>query len=187
VVTRRKKDWVLSEQALERLLGWLDPDRNAAAEKYEALRARLIKVFEVQRCPFPEDAADETFNRVARRLEEGIEIENPYAYVHGVAVRVAHDLRRRERPLPEMPPPENADEVELRYSCLTRCLETLSVEHRALVLEYYDGERRAKIDNRVALAGRLSVPLNALRIRVHRVRQRLETCVRECMSKDQVK
>jgi DNA-directed RNA polymerase specialized sigma24 family protein len=35
--------------------------------------------------PFPEEHADETFNRVAKKISEGEEIRNPSAYVIGVA------------------------------------------------------------------------------------------------------
>jgi len=38
-----KKEWVLTQEAFDRLLGWLDPDRESAGEKYEAIRLRLIK------------------------------------------------------------------------------------------------------------------------------------------------
>jgi len=48
-----------------------------------------------------------------------------------------------------------------------------------LILRYYQGEQRAKIENRRALAERLGLTINALRIRASRIRSRLEACVIE--------
>ena len=46
---------------------------------------------------------------------------------------------------------------------------------------YYQEERRAKIELRQELADSLQIPLNALRIRAHRIRARLEQCITQCM------
>src|ERR671938_30866 len=61
----------LTAEAFTKLLARLDPDRERAGEKYEELRRTLVKFFEWRGAPFPEDQADETFNRVARKLDEG--------------------------------------------------------------------------------------------------------------------
>ncbi len=62
------KEWTLTQAALDSLLAWLDPDRDRAGAKYEAIRTRLIKVFVCRGCPEAEDLADETINRVASKL-----------------------------------------------------------------------------------------------------------------------
>ena len=41
-------------------------------------------------------------------------------------------------------------------------------------------EKRGKIDNRLSLAEKLGIPLNALRSRAQRVRAKLEQCVNRC-------
>ena len=63
----------LTSTAFTRLLACLDPDRERAGEKYEDLRRTLIKFFEWRNAPFPEDHTDETFNRIAKKLGEGID------------------------------------------------------------------------------------------------------------------
>ena len=68
-------------------------------------------------------------------------------------------------------------------ACLDRCLDHLPASTRELVLEYYRHEKRAKIDHHMALAQRLGIAVNALRIRAHRVRKHLEKCVLECLDK----
>ncbi len=49
-------------------------------------------------------------------------------------------------------------------------------------MKYYHDEKRAKIDYRKQLADALGIPLNALRIRAHRVRISLEKCVKDCLA-----
>jgi hypothetical protein len=60
---------------------------------------------------------------------------------------------------------------------LERCLERLFLADRELILEYYRGEQREKIENRRKLAERLVLTMNALSIRACRIREQLETCV----------
>jgi DNA-directed RNA polymerase specialized sigma24 family protein len=61
---------------------------------------------------------------------------------------------------------------------LERCLETLSPGDRELILDYYRGDQRAKIENRRRLASLLGVTMNALSIRACRIRDALENCVK---------
>jgi hypothetical protein len=56
----------------------------------------------------------------------------------------------------------------------------LDPKHRELIVGYYYGERRIKIDNRLALAKHLEITMNALSIRACRIRDKLEACVKEC-------
>jgi hypothetical protein len=57
----------------------------------------------------------------------------------------------------------------------------LTPNNRELVLEYFQDEKRAKIERRKALTQRLGVSLNALRIRAHRVCANLKKCMHECL------
>jgi DNA-directed RNA polymerase specialized sigma24 family protein len=77
----------LTRESFEILLAQLDPDRERAGELYESIRRRLIRLFEWRGCACPEDLADETFNRVARKLAEGVKLvsADPYSYFCGVA------------------------------------------------------------------------------------------------------
>jgi hypothetical protein len=49
------KNWVLSQEAFDALLDWLDPDREQAGIKYEQIRLRLIKIFTGRGCSDAED------------------------------------------------------------------------------------------------------------------------------------
>ena len=176
------KNWVLTQELFEQLLAWLDPDREAAGQKYEHIRRALIKIFINNGCHSVEDLADEAINRVAKRLSQ---IKDDYQgekslYFYGVAKKLVHEERRRTRtPVPI--PTWNTDDVDPEFECLETCLEQLTNENRNLVLQYYQEEKRAKIDNRRVLADKLGIALNALRIRAHRIRNSLELCVRTCV------
>lgn len=179
----------LSRESLERLLDLLDGDRETAARRFQQIRRRLIRLFEWRGARFPDDLADETIARVARRLDDGVEIrsDDPYRYFCGVAHLVFKEVlreRKRDRVLqdPASWPPAAADEPEAedaRMEVLRECLGKLGDEQRALLLDYHEGERRDRIENRRAIADRMGIELNALRIRVHRMRQKLERCVKK--------
>lgn len=178
----------MSRDSLERLLALLDPDPAKAARHYQLLRKKLTRLFEWRGARFPEDLADETISRVARKLDEGVEIrsEDPFRYFCGVAHLVFKEVlreRKRERQLlepgnwtPAADPEEPDDE---RMAFLQECLDRLPESNRDLILAYHEGERRERIENRRLLADELDIPLNALRIRVHRIRAKLERCVKK--------
>jgi DNA-directed RNA polymerase specialized sigma24 family protein len=177
------KNWDLTRESFEALLAWLDPNREVAGQKYENIRTRLIKIFACRGCCEPEDLADETINRVTNKLEE-IEptfIGERARYFYGVANKV-HLEYLRKKPVPPLPIVTNtSEEAELRHRCLDRCASKLTPENRELVFQYYQEEKRAKIEHRKHQADHLGIAVNALRIRAHRIRKSLQDCVRECL------
>ena len=192
----RRRDWVLGHRAFEKLLGTLDADRDRAAEKYETIRRRLVQVFQWRGCESSEDLADETFDRVSRRLEGGetIRAADPAVYFYGVARNVLKEYwteRRKERrpesaafstrELPASTRDLGEREIDERLECLDQCLARLSEQNRSLITVYYQSERSGKIADRLDLARRMGVSHGALRIRAHRIRRQLEECVNECM------
>ena len=188
--TSLKKEWVLTREAFDRLLAMFDADREQAGRMYECIRCKLVKYFQWRGAGAPDREADETINRVARRIEEGESISNLNAYFYGVARLVlAESLRARERerealqhvPVVEPPPTDDDSDADGRRACFDRCLRHLSDESRDLIIEYYNDEKSGKIERRKHLAARLGIQLNALRIRAHRIRINLEACVRECL------
>ncbi len=86
--------WELTETAFENLLAGLAPDREIAGEKYVQLRNSLLRYFEVRGISGAETAADEVINRLARKLESGLQLENPYTYALGIARLLTLELRK---------------------------------------------------------------------------------------------
>src|SRR5262245_58122409 len=60
----------INQEQFDRLIGWLDSDREKAGARYEWIRNRLIKIFVCRGSNIPEELADKTVNRVARKLPE---------------------------------------------------------------------------------------------------------------------
>lgn len=188
-----KQKWVLTPEAFDRLLTWLNPDREKAGEKYEEIRSGLIKGFRKHGCTEPEELADETINRVARRLSDIVLAYegDPARYFYGVAHNVHMEYLRRPAvvPLPqtELPfrdaPAPNAslDEAELVDECLRRCMAQLTERNREMILLYYSGERQFKISIRKELAERLEIKLPNLRLQAQRVRASLKKCILTCL------
>ena len=92
-----KRDWQPDKAAFDRLLAWLDEGTESRGERYLEMRERLVDYFGRRDCPFPEDLADETLNRVARRLEETGSIDDvvPARYCYIVAKFVFLESLRR--------------------------------------------------------------------------------------------
>jgi DNA-directed RNA polymerase specialized sigma24 family protein len=179
--------WEFTATALERLLARLDADADRAAEAYEALRLTLTRFFDWRGAHFPDECADEAINRLARRLDEGAEVDDPRGYALGIARMVLMERSRspqlRQDELDEQTPapvPVSTGEPPHLHDCLDTCLAALPAESRTLILEYYQDQRRLKIDRRVRLASELGLTAQALRSRAQRVRDRLERCVRGC-------
>lgn len=194
-----KKDWVLSSQAFHKLIAWLDDGADSEGHGYLAMRRRLVSYFDRKNCSTPDDLADETLNRVARRLEEegDIETDTPAKYCYTVARFVfLENLRGEGR---TGAPSEDAsfagaraehlaaldaedrERRETMLDCLGRCVDELEPTGRELITRYYVGSGREKIEARNLLARELGITQNALSIRACRIRSRLEECVRTCV------
>ena len=178
------KERVVTQEAFDKLLAWLDPNRDQAGKKYEDVRRRLIKIFTCRGCTEADALADETINRVTHKVHTLAEhyTGDPALYFYGVAHKVHLEYLRR-KPIPSVPPPlvEHSDEKEQEYDCLEQCMQRLTPDNRELVLQYYQEEKQAKINHRKLLAEQLGIALNALRIRAYRIRATLQQCVQSCL------
>lgn len=180
-----KGPWILTADTFERLLAALDPDRERAAIAYERLRHRLIGLLRWWGASTAEQLADETLDRVARKLTEGAAISSGSlgAYVRGVARLVFYESGRERLALAPLSGDEPAtvplDDLRGAGECLDRCLASWPVTDRDLLLRYYGAGRAS--DVRKGIADELAISITALRIRMHRLRTRLEGCVTACM------
>jgi DNA-directed RNA polymerase specialized sigma24 family protein len=188
----QRRKWYLTQEAFDQFLSLLDLDRDRAGENYETLRRNLVQMFIWRGCRDPESHADETINRVIRKIDEGEEVRDVIAYAHGVARRLLLEIfKKQEREqigIDELPPlvaqPVEQDDDENGVLCLRRCLNRLPEESRQLITLYYQGEKSAKIENRKRLAESLRITLNALRYRAFDLRQRLQGCIERCTGRE---
>ncbi len=179
----------LNQTGFDKLLTLLDADRETAGAKYESLRVRLVKYFEWRNCEAAEELADTVFDRVIKKLSEGEEIQNVNAYSTTVAQFVFMEFSRSHEHLAENiedNPNIVADEIEMdetnerRFACLERCLAEFSEENRKLIVAYYDTDEKTMIAARKRLCEAMGISLNTLRIRVCRLKSKLEDCTFDC-------
>lgn len=182
-----KKQRPLTQPEFDRLLAWLDEDRDRAADKYEVIRRGLIELFDSRCCSDAEDLADRTINTVAGKVDQIAPTYSgePGLYFYGVAKHVLQEYFREKTVPLEMPfastVTEGPDDRECMFQCLDSCLEQLSPEDHETILTYYLEAKRARIDMRQNLTGRLGLTSNALRVRAHRIRKGLEKCILLCL------
>lgn len=200
------EDWIAKtlevKSGFDRLLEGLHADRDKAAYEYEALRHKLVHYFDKRGSTSPVDLADKTLDRVAKRMEEGVLVDNLPAYCYGVAHFIwLESLRANgEKPYVQLEfllSLEDTDEVlmggvELEESsprkavdekqeCLSHCLQKLREQDRELLKRYYAESNTAK--SRKELAAELGIDIALVRARAARARARLAECVMSCLKK----
>jgi DNA-directed RNA polymerase specialized sigma24 family protein len=192
--------WTITPDAFESLLSSLDEDRERAGQKYEILRRKLLEFFAARGSRAPDEHADETLNRVARRIAGGEAVENLSRYCFGVAKFLSLEVSRRQSKEPvafddefsasaeydagdEEERERERQARERRLECFEECLRKLPEETRTFIVEYYREENGSKIEQRKAQAARLQTTLNALRLRASRLRRELAACINSCLSR----
>ena len=189
-----KPKYIPTPEAFDKLLVSLSSDRDEAGKIYESLRIRLIRFFEWRGCGSADILADQTFDRVMRKIDEGDEITSPRGYINAVANYIFLEnfdpgrLTELDEELTSSPSYatqfERQDEDPV-IECFDNCLNKLPQDNKKLIMAYYQEEKGAKIDLRRQLAKELGIPMNALRIRAHRIRKTLEECIQNCLADGQ--
>jgi DNA-directed RNA polymerase specialized sigma24 family protein len=179
----RKEPFVLQRESFDCLLHALDPDRQAASEEYERLRARLVRFFDWQGAYEPDRLADISLDRLAMKLYRGEQILDVRNYLHGIArmvLREWRNQRQREdmlinkgaRGLSEAAPEPESDEL---FTALEQALAELPGDQRDLMLRYYSAVSHGEqVALRLRMAGEIGISANALRNRMLRLRLEVE-------------
>jgi DNA-directed RNA polymerase specialized sigma24 family protein len=178
---------VLQQEDFDRLMNWLAADAEQAGAIYEKIRWRLVAILASRGCRFPEELADETIDRVSRRVTD---IQETYVgekaiYFLGVMNNVHHEYLKRP-PLPVVPLLNEgaravADTTEQIHACLEKCLNKLAPNSRQMIEQYYAADKQAKIDLRKRLAQKFGVSTSNLRLRALRIREKLQVCIARCV------
>jgi RNA polymerase sigma factor (sigma-70 family) len=189
---RTLQTWRLNKEALDKLLAALDPDRDRAGELYEKIRSKLMDFFRFNGRPDCEDLVDQTLDRVARRLSEQADVQHFMSFVRGVARNLLLESHRKNKnisSIEEVPAPfwdragedrEAEAEAAETMRCLEQCSQMLPEDERNLIREYYQYDRRQKIDNKQRLADAAGLSVETLRVKAFRIRKRLQKCVFTC-------
>ncbi len=187
----------LTAEEFGRFLRWLSPDDDKAANRYLEIRTEMVKKFIRKGSTNAEDLADETLDRVARKVaQEPDKYLNPMAYCHGVARNVwLEDIRKP--PLEELAPEKfNAPQQEdwnlkeCEEECMKERVDNLPERERHLIIQYFSFQGREKIVVRKRLAeghgGLGNLRTKACRIRM-RLNDGLDECIEQCMNRRQSK
>ena len=187
---------MLTVGSLEKLLERLGADSTDAGWSYEELRLKITKFLDWQGCPgaYVEDLVDMTIDRLAAKIEAGEQVEKIGAYAVAIARFVWLEFSRKHKEdstddltvitVVAVAEPPDDDDSE-RINCLRRCLVKLDLTEadRGLILSYYDTDNGGKIKEiRRKLAESLGTEQNALRVRMFRLRAKLEACINNCVN-----
>ena len=188
------QDWEPNKESFQDFLNWLNGGGNSDSQRYLELRQRLELYFDRKNCVAPSQLADQTLNRVIRKLKENGDINGvaPLQYCHSVAKDVFLEALRADNRSPFYPPvsttnPKNVGRQPVtlqepnaapeQKKKIAACVESLSSSDREVLVEYYRGPHRSRIEHRAALAARLGLTANALGSRAFGLRKRLEACI----------
>jgi RNA polymerase sigma factor (sigma-70 family) len=181
----------LTRSRLDRLLKRLAEESDAEARDYRVVRRRLVGFFERRGVAWADALADETIDRVARRLGEGEAILHLNGYFYGVARLVLLEWRRRQdredsarRQHAPLLASQHEDgspvQREKRLACLEECLRKLPRDSRSLIVKYH----KVRLEARQALAEELGITYTSLKTRAHRIRLQLAGCLSKCLGTD---
>lgn len=176
---------------LETLVKRLAEEPDAGIRDYESVRRQLVGFFERRGVHFADALADETIDRVARRLGEGETVLNLSGYFYGVARFVLLEWRRRQvqeqKALREhsliLVTADDDTDVGLRdqrLACLEKALDALPPESRSLLVRYHD----VRLEARRQLADEMGITYTTLKTRAHRIRLTLAGWVGRCMDSE---
>ena len=188
------RDSAIPPESFEEILAWLNPDRDVAGSIYVQLREDLTKVFTWNRCPDPEGLTDEVFDRVAKKVHNlrDTYVGDPKLYFYGVARNLIKEVPKKIKMQMSLQGTELASDprsdleqetAAMREDCLRSCLQKLSEDKRELILAYYAKDKQAKIDHRTAMAQRLGISVETLRVKAYRIRSTLEQCIERCLDR----
>ncbi|MBP6821981.1 MAG: sigma-70 family RNA polymerase sigma factor [Acidobacteria bacterium] len=198
----------LKKDALAHLWRWLSSDKEQAGLRYETLRRKLVELFARRQVPalFLYELADETLDRVGRKLAEGEVIHNPepMAYVYGVARNVLsefwrnHTRREKEETTFENLSPRDLARIESRQKlqeerqekerwleCMDEFLKTLPPQDALLLKNCHHDDQYQQSINRRQAAAQMGMAESSLRTHLHRIRQMLQRKVRACVERRQ--
>ena len=182
---QRGEKRTLTPEAFGQFLRWLSRDDELAVQEYQQIRTKLIRFFIHKGCTDADDLFDKTVDIVVAKVEISEGCHNPLAYCYGVARNVWHEDTRERKSVPlevDVASPEHPDarphEQELQCS---RSLPGSIIARRPRRRNPLSRPARGRQDSsRLRGLADGAGGMNALRIRVCRIRKELRICVVEC-------
>lgn len=182
----------VAKENFDKLLDWLSHDRDEAGVRFEQIRGGLIRFFRLKGCHDPELLADESMNRVIKRIDtlDLMTGASPSSIFYGFANKVFFEYLRSEKQRTV----QLSDSFERIFlgtgqassdpalDCLRQCMNGLNVLDGRLIVEYYSEEKQAKFEVRRQIARQKEMAMGALHTKIHRIKGILRPCVEKCLS-----
>lgn len=185
-----KKSYELGQKQFNALLLLFSEVPEEAGEKYEQMRAGLVRFFEFRGCHDAQTLADETINRVATKIDtfDAARTNKLTAFFYGFASNVLSEYRRDSRREVAIDDAQfeargdyGSDEVEdVRTECLTICIEKLDPDEKDLITKYFTCDDRERIELRRRMSDKLNCSPAALHTRIFRIKEKLKVCIDAC-------
>jgi DNA-directed RNA polymerase specialized sigma24 family protein len=175
----------LTSESLNKLLDAFSTDEDESAFAYTKLRDSLVRYFNLKGVSESDESADETLDRMAEKIKQGVKIDNlngfafgiaKYVFLEGIRSAEVHSRAVDSYHL-KSGVPDNFGEKD-HFELHRECFQGLYADEQELLLSYFqDLPADELFENRQKLADREKISLNALRNRVSRLRQHLEDCL----------
>lgn len=173
------------DESINKLWAYCSPEHETAGEMYNEIKSALIRFFELKGDSDPISAADQTMDRAALKLSQNIQVENLQSYCFGIARFIflerlksvkkskaaAEEFYKSTESFP------NAEENN--HSFFRECFDSLNETEKNLLTNYFADLPFSKLDEyRRQMCIEKNLSLNNLRIKIFRLRRRLEDCLK---------
>ena len=175
----------LTSESFNLLLAKFSEDERQAAAVYTALRDSLVRFFEIKGDSEPEAAADATLDRTALKVAADTPIDDIRKYSFGIARLIFLErLRLSQKEKKAAEDFYTGKKVSLidaetdDYKFFRECFDRLPNAERIFLQSYFtDAPYQKIIETRRRLTVEAGVSINQIRVKVSRLRKRLENCV----------
>lgn len=172
---------------MDKLLFWLNPDREKAIQLYLNLQERLVYYF--RGFDDREDLAGEVFNRTLDNFRKGTVMTeiDPAKYLYAIARNIKRENFRKRIILSldenaeadKLIQPDSEDNNEVfseKYQAVRDCIESLGAEGE-LFLKYHIVPQRVDTDEyRSRMAESENITLYYLRVKIFRIKKKIIKC-----------
>lgn len=174
-------------KSLLKLLEIRSSDQDEAGVAYNELRNSLVRFFRIKGDSDPDEAADLTLDRAAVKMPKDIAAEHLTGYCFGVARFIFLERLKRRKKNNEAADEfyrhrnlsANVQDGDDEFLIFRECFEKLASSEKLFLSGYFVDLPSAELEeSRRQMCQKNNITLNNLRLKVFRLRQRLENCVK---------
>lgn len=180
----------MTNESFRILLEALKSHSSDAGSAYTNLRNSLVRYFQIKDDVDTDEAADEVLDRVALKLSQNTEIKNLTQYSFGVAsliflerLRAAAKNKKAQTEFYAAREKQSNDDLQDDFVYFRECFQKLSLAEKNFMKDYFPDLPFTELTpHREKLCAEKKLSINNLRIKIYRLKQRLEDCVRKKLS-----